>query len=863
MAVSSRDAVRDEALSYLRAGTSVGLRGLPGAGRSTLLRTIAEALEASGWQTVRLAGNPALVDRPLGALAIADLAAPRGQQAQLAGQRGAVGIATAASMLRRATAGGRTLLVVDDADVLDAASVGAIASALGGRAVPVLSSSSAARRSTVPSLAALISPGVELEVPPLSFDDSQELVQSVVQGPVATEVVSRMHARAGGMPGLVRAIAENALRQGLLVKRDGRVVAAPRLWTPHLERTIAPFLLGLDEASLDALIKLALVGSVDVDVAQRVAGWGPLETLDERGLATFVTTADSVVVTVFPPLLAEHLRREHVGARRIRLLRELDDEFAGEHPVMAVPPLTGDDERDVADAVINRLVFEKRTAELAVRRAEWEHRRDAASAIAYSLVLAVRGADLAEVDRVLQTELPPTDQRGRALLAIWRATHLVFGPGGLEAGLACLDAAEQPGADGADLGQWRRLIAANRAHLVLIRDRAPREDELLPVDPEPGDPLIRDFELMGRAEQLTVLGRPSEALAALDRVTSTLPAFVDTVAIYRGLALLVSSDLDAAENFARRSFEDGIARMDPAAMSAHGYALAVALLLRGEFGGLREHIGTMLSIGYTPLRYTPFLLGALVIATRSAANSGRALTARSLAQQAAALDLDLGPFPLMAAAHAQANAQLSEGALGPEAGDTLWSAFEAARDRGYLPAAAMLAVRSLEIQPDAARAAEFEASVAQAEPDSLPRVLARAASAHVSADPAEKIAVGRDLIARGFVGFGVELRAAALSALQAAGDAAAAAAEARELRGLAERFGASHADLIARVVPRGALTAREREIAELAASGIPNGEIARRLTLSVRTVENHLHRVFQKLDVDSRADLAHALANRA
>ena len=57
---SSRDAVRDEALSYLRAGTSVGLRGLPGAGRSTLLRAIAEALEASGWQTARVAGNPAL-----------------------------------------------------------------------------------------------------------------------------------------------------------------------------------------------------------------------------------------------------------------------------------------------------------------------------------------------------------------------------------------------------------------------------------------------------------------------------------------------------------------------------------------------------------------------------------------------------------------------------------------------------------------------------------------------------------------------------------------------------------------------------------------------------------------------------------
>ncbi|MEU7580041.1 LuxR C-terminal-related transcriptional regulator [Streptomyces sp. NPDC041068] len=52
------------------------------------------------------------------------------------------------------------------------------------------------------------------------------------------------------------------------------------------------------------------------------------------------------------------------------------------------------------------------------------------------------------------------------------------------------------------------------------------------------------------------------------------------------------------------------------------------------------------------------------------------------------------------------------------------------------------------------------------------------------------------------------------------------------------------------------LTTREREVALLATSRLTNREIAHRLTVSVRTVENHLYRVYTKLRVTSRAGLA-------
>src|SRR5260370_25311623 len=56
------------------------------------------------------------------------------------------------------------------------------------------------------------------------------------------------------------------------------------------------------------------------------------------------------------------------------------------------------------------------------------------------------------------------------------------------------------------------------------------------------------------------------------------------------------------------------------------------------------------------------------------------------------------------------------------------------------------------------------------------------------------------------------------------------------------------------------LTAQEREIALLAASGLTNKQIAERLFLSPRTVGGHLHRVFPKLGVATPAPLRDSLA---
>jgi DNA-binding NarL/FixJ family response regulator len=56
------------------------------------------------------------------------------------------------------------------------------------------------------------------------------------------------------------------------------------------------------------------------------------------------------------------------------------------------------------------------------------------------------------------------------------------------------------------------------------------------------------------------------------------------------------------------------------------------------------------------------------------------------------------------------------------------------------------------------------------------------------------------------------------------------------------------------------LTARELEVADLVSQGQTNHQIARRLSVSHKTVEAHLAHIFTKLDVSSRAAVASKVA---
>jgi DNA-binding CsgD family transcriptional regulator len=62
---------------------------------------------------------------------------------------------------------------------------------------------------------------------------------------------------------------------------------------------------------------------------------------------------------------------------------------------------------------------------------------------------------------------------------------------------------------------------------------------------------------------------------------------------------------------------------------------------------------------------------------------------------------------------------------------------------------------------------------------------------------------------------------------------------------------------------RESLTAAERRVAELAATGMTNREIAQALFVTINTVEGHLKQVFQKLSISSRKAIAASLESTA
>jgi DNA-binding NarL/FixJ family response regulator len=63
--------------------------------------------------------------------------------------------------------------------------------------------------------------------------------------------------------------------------------------------------------------------------------------------------------------------------------------------------------------------------------------------------------------------------------------------------------------------------------------------------------------------------------------------------------------------------------------------------------------------------------------------------------------------------------------------------------------------------------------------------------------------------------------------------------------------------------PRRELTTAERRVAELVARGLTNREVAAQLFTTTSTVEAHLTRIYRKLGIRSRTQLARAVADGA
>jgi len=251
------------------------------------------------------------------------------------------------------------------------------------------------------------------------------------------------------------------------------------------------------------------------------------------------------------------------------------------------------------------------------------------------------------------------------------------------------------------------------------------------------------------------------------------------------------------------------------------------------------------------------------MAATLAVEEGRGTTARALAGQALALRTGPGPFPLGSPTQAIANldgADLPPTQARALAAKRLWAEAESLLASDYLLsgyACGMLAV----VEEPTPERGKVMAAAAKRIPAPLIAKFAQFVAALCAGDPEALIEVAAQHADAGLVWTATRAYSAGLAALRASGAATRAAEVHEDARRRLEAWGAEAAAGLRSAAEGAELTAREDEIARLAALGMTNQDIARRLLISVRTVENHLHRVFRKLGVDNRSDMSRVLSS--
>jgi DNA-binding CsgD family transcriptional regulator len=158
-------------------------------------------------------------------------------------------------------------------------------------------------------------------------------------------------------------------------------------------------------------------------------------------------------------------------------------------------------------------------------------------------------------------------------------------------------------------------------------------------------------------------------------------------------------------------------------------------------------------------------------------------------------------------------------------------------------------------------AAPLVATAAERVDGPLHPCLADYALARAADDPRLLTSVSVRFEALGTILYAAEAAYAAIRAYRAAGDGRAAAVATVRATILHARCENAAIPWAAGFQTGELLTPREQQIALLAAAGDPDGAIAIELEISVRTVQNHLTRVYRRLGISGRRDLPDALAS--
>jgi DNA-binding CsgD family transcriptional regulator len=852
----------------LGSGELAGLviHGRAGVGKTRLADECARLAAASGHPTERVVGSRTTAMLPLGAVAVllpSGLGLPRPD-----GQVNAVALfEETRRVLHERHRGRRLVTVVDDVSLLDDVSLALLAYLAARSAIFLIATVRTGE--PVPDLVTGLWRDGRIErvdLHDLSRAHLDTLLRLALGGPVEAGAGQEFWEVTRGNPLYLRELVLGALESGALVERsEVWHLEKPLPATNRLVDLVEQRIGGLSAEARSVVELLALCEPVELSHLETAAPAGVLESLERAGLVT-ITVADGQVRLAHPLhgkvvraavprsraraiLLAQADRLEAAGCTDPAALRvavwRLD---AGGRPDPAVLVRGAHLARDAHDfRVVRRLI-----------EAVPDEHLDAAGALLLGEALYELGAfDAAE--RVLELGQQRSGSEQVALrLAVTRAKNAQWG-----------------------LCQPEAALAINAAARAVI------------TSPPLAEQLVAD-----EASVLTFSGHPDRALAVLERIEGASRRTRVVRAIAAAPALALTGRTAEALKVAEAGYADHLALGDELAIAHPAMHLVNQVFALAEAGRLADaaqlaQAGTEIVASH---RVPIAQLFAAASLGRVATLQGRLATARRYYAEAAGLaeaNRFAGPRRLVLSGLALACAMLgdadaaaqalAERDTGPAFGfrepeqqlADAWTALasqrpaEAAeRFRDAAARAASTGHRTAEawLLHDLMRTTGSDTSARLRELASTcdsPLVAARArhATAARARNAPELASAASEFEALGAMLLAAEAAAGAAEAFSRAGDQRAAANARRRSSALAAACeGAATPGLIhtAGPVP---LSRREREIVMLAATGMASKDIAQRLYLSVRTVNNHLQHAYTKLGVTSRDGLTQALGS--
>lgn len=852
-------------------GPGIVLAGAPGIGKTRLAYEAVQAADPDRFAVRRAAATAATAPIPFGALAPllpVDLPAAPDRPNLLR---------FAADAMLSGAGGRRLVLSVDDAHLLDETSAALVYQlAQSGRSF-VLASVRSGEVAPAPVTALWkedLTP--RLEVQALSQQETRDVIGAALGGEVDGATSRRLWQATRGNMLLLRELVDAGREGGALTevrgvwRWDGPWVVAPRL-----SELIAERVGRLDETRQYVLELTAYGEPIGADLLAGLTDARTLVDLEAKALLWTEQSGNRTEVRLAHPLYGEVLRARCPYLRARTICRTLADavqragarrkddwlRIAGWRMDAAAPV-----EPDLLVQAARRAfaVLDLPLAERLARKALDEGGGADAGEVLWRVLFLAQRSDEAEKVMASMADLPMSDaQRGEN--AFGMAYILFWGLDRVDEAFTVLSRVRAS----IDDPFWHGEIdLLESVFLTLLGDTRAAADGLAALVARPLlSPRTHAQTLVLRGMLLCHTGRLAEAIDIMDRAAEPIaqwahevPWVAETRWAFRTYALVFDGRLVEAET-------------EAAAFYAHatetGWELPLRLscALQAHIARLRGRVRTAArwaresrrQYGRAPLSFFhTFAIGELAhdeaLAGGAESAAAAAATLAEADQRPARGEALLQPWVELAR-----SAVAAAGGKRAEAIELAAAAAEFARGQQAVPFEAFArhdVVRlSTARTPALIAAADRLAVLATSTDSGLVGVLASHAAAVVrgDAEDLERAAVS-------LAGMGADLLAAEAFARAATvhhhdGRMASARRLRSQVAVLLDRCEGATTPVVTDLkAPQ--LTTRERDIARLAVEGLSNQQIAERLVISKRTVDNHLHQIYGKLGIGGRADLA-------